>query len=358
MDFVAVLMIPLTTKEEQCTPFRERSPGRTFSWHIWYHKQAMSSSQIRQKIQEVLQELQDCTVCPRECHADRSSARLGYCQTGTGFSIGSICAHMGEEPILSGRNGICNVFFTRCNMQCIFCQNYQISRNHGPIREHTLGLDEVIEQIELILDSGVTAVGFVSPSHCIPQMKVIIAALAERKKSPTYVMNTNAYDKVETLVSLRGIIDVYLPDLKYMDKDLAVSYSDAPDYPEIATTAIKEMYRQCGAHVELDCNGLIRSGLIIRHLVLPGHVENSKRCLQFIAQELSPTVYVSLMSQYHPTPSVVSHPNLGRTLYQSEYAAVLSEMERLGFKRGFTQALESPGSYLPNFVRLHPFENP
>ena len=318
----------------------------------------MSSSQINRKIQEVLQELQDCTVCPRECHADRSSNRLGYCQTGTGFSIGSICAHAGEEPILSGRNGICNVFFARCNMQCVFCQNYQISRNRGPIRERTLGLDEVIEQIELILDSGVTAVGFVSPSHCIPQMKVIIAALEERKKSPTFVMNTNAYDKAETLVSLRGIIDVYLPDLKYMEKDLAVSYSDTPDYPEIATIAIKEMYRQCGADVELDCNGLIRSGLVIRHLVLPGHVENSKRCLQFIARELSPTVYVSLMSQYYPTPLVASHSNLGRTLYQSEYEAVLSEMERLGFERGFTQALESPANYLPDFVRPHPFENP
>ena len=309
-------------------------------------------------MQEVLQELQDCTVCPRECHADRSSNRLGYCQTGTGFSIGSICAHTGEEPILSGRNGICNVFFARCNMQCVFCQNYQISRNHGPIRERALGLDEVIEQIELILDSGVTAVGFVSPSHCIPQMKAIIAALEERKEPPTYVMNTNAYDKVETLASLRGIIDVYLPDLKYMEKDLAASYSNTPDYPEIATIAIKEMYRQYGADVELDCNGLIRSGLVIRHLVLPGHVENSKRCLQFIAQELSPTVYVSLMSQYHPTPLVASHPNLGRTLYQGEYAAVLSEMERLGFKRGFTQALESPGNYLPNFVQPHPFEDP
>ncbi len=318
----------------------------------------MSRSQINGKMQEVLRELQDCTVCPRECHADRSSNRLGYCQTGTGFSIGSICAHTGEEPILSGRNGICNVFFARCNMQCVFCQNYQISRNRGPIRESTLGLDEIIEQIELILDSGVTAVGFVSPSHCIPQMKVIIAALEERKKSPTFVMNTNAYDKAETLVSLRGIIDVYLPDLKYMEKDLAVSYSDTPDYPEIATIAIKEMYRQCGADVELDCNGLIRSGLVIRHLVLPGHVENSKRCLHFIARELSPTVYVSLMSQYHPTPLVASHSNLGRALYQSEYEAVLSEMERLGFERGFTQALESPGNYLPNFVRPHPFENP
>jgi len=243
-------------------------------------------------------------------------------------------------------------------MQCVFCQNYQISRNYGPIRERTLELDEVIKQIELILDSGVTTVGFVSPSHCIPQMKAIIAVLEERKRPLTFVMNTNAYDKVETLISLQGMIDVYLPDLKYMEKDLAVSYSDTPDYPETATTAVKEMYRQCGGDVELDCNGLIRSGLIIRHLVLPGHVENSKRCLQFIARELSPSVYLSLMSQYHPTPSVASHSNLGRALYQSEYAAVLSEMERLGFERGFTQALESPESYLPNFVRPHPFENP
>lgn len=243
-------------------------------------------------------------------------------------------------------------------MQCRFCQNYQISRNRGPIHEQHLTLDEVVDQIEQILDCGATAVGFVSPSHFVPQMMAIIDSLKLRGRKATFVMNTNAYDKVETLASLEGAIDVYLPDLKYMDERLALEYSDAPNYPQVATRALTEMFRQKGAKIELDENGLIRCGLIIRHLVLPGQVENSLECLRFIAEELSPDVHLSLMAQYKPIPAVFSHPTLGRTLRQEEYEEVLCEMDRLGFNRGFIQSLESPLVYLPNFLRPHPFEVP
>lgn len=305
----------------------------------------------------LFERLHDCTLCPRECHADRRTGKLGYCQSGMGYSISTICLHRGEEPILSGKNGICNVFFTRCNMRCRFCQNYQISRNRGPIHEQQLTLEEVVDQIEQILDCGATAVGFVSPSHFIPQMRAIIASLKLRGRKATFIMNTNAYDKVETLASLEGAIDVYLPDLKYMDEGLALEYSDAPNYPQVATRALTEMFRQKAAEIELDENGLIRCGLIIRHLVLPGQVKNSLRCLRFIATELSPNVHISLMAQYHPIPAVSSHPTLGRTLDQEEYEEVLCEMDRLGFNRGFIQSLESPGTYLPDFSQSHPFKN-
>ncbi|MCK4394368.1 radical SAM protein [Candidatus Bipolaricaulota bacterium] len=304
----------------------------------------------------LFKKLHDCTLCPRVCHADRSTSELGYCQSGVGYSIGSICLHHGEEPILSGKNGICNVFFTRCNMQCRFCQNYQISRNNGPIHEQRLTLAGVVDQIERILDRGATSVGFVSPSHFIPQMMAIIASLEQRGRKATFVMNTNAYDKVETLAMLGGAIDVYLPDLKYMDERLALEYSDAPNYPQVATRALTEMFRQKGAKIELDENDTIRCGLIIRHLVLPGQVKNSIQCLRFIAEELSPNVHLSLMAQYHPIPAVSSHPTLSRTLRQEEYEEVLCEMDRLGFNRGFIQSLESPLVYLPDFSHPHPFE--
>jgi putative pyruvate formate lyase activating enzyme len=302
-----------------------------------------------------LDELRECTLCPRECHADRMTNRLGYCQTGTGFRIGAICLHRGEEPIISGKQGICNVFFTRCNMQCLYCQNFQISRNRGPIHEEDLSLEKVVERIETLLDQGASAVGFVSPSHVIPQMKAIITALRQGGKTPVFVMNTNGYDKVETLASLEGFIDVYLPDLKYMDERLAAQFSDTPNYPHVAGAALKEMFRQKGETVTLDERGVIRSGLVIRHLVLPGFTENSKSCLQFIARELSPHVYLSVMAQYTPTEAVTSHRSLKRPLHSDEYEEVLDEMDRLGFHFGFTQELGSQKIYRPNFFRPDPF---
>ncbi len=299
---------------------------------------------------------ESCTLCPRACGADRAGGQLGYCRTGTGFSVGSICLHRGEEPPVSGPHGIANVFFTRCNMQCIYCQNHQISRNQGHIIEHALTLEQAVRCIEAALGRGARAVGFVSPSHCIPQMKAIIGALRDRQPRPVFVMNTNAYDRVEAIASLDGLIDAYLPDLKYMDADLAGRYSDAPDYPEAATQAIGEMFRQKGSRLVLDDAGSIESGLIIRHLVLPGQVENSKRCLRWIADSLTTDVHLSLMVQYRPTPAVAGHPELGRRVRPDEYEQVLDEFHRLGFYRGWTQDLASPDTYNPDFAQTHPFE--
>jgi len=304
---------------------------------------------------DILGELRDCAICPRLCHADRLSGRLGYCQSGAGFSVGAICAHHGEEPALSGSRGICNVFFTRCNLQCIFCQNIQISRTRGPIHEQVLSLDAVVERIAPLLDGGISMLGFVSPSHCIPQMRAIVARLKMNGFSPTVVMNTNAYDRRETLRSLEGLVDVFLPDLKYMDPALAASYSDAADYPDAAIKALKEMYRQKGRAVLVDSEGLMRSGLIVRHLVLPGHVDNSLRCLRAIARELSPEVHLSLLAQYHPIGPVHSHPQLGCSLRPEEYEQVLAEMDGLGFENGWTQELDSQSRYLPDFATDEPF---
>ena len=301
-------------------------------------------------------QLRDCTICPRVCHADRTIKNTGFCGSGIGFHIGSICVHKGEEPVLSGMRGMCNVFFTRCNMHCIYCQNAQISRNRGPILGREMSLSEVVTQIEQILEeTGISIVGFVSPSHVIPQMRAIIEAMCADGLHPTFVMNTNAYDRVQTITSLADMIDVYLPDLKYMDHDLAARYSATPDYPEAATAAIAEMYHQKGAQIELDDEGLITSGLIVRHLVLPEAVENSKQCLRFIAERLSPEIHLSVMSQYHPTEAVRDHPQLGRPLREEEYEEVLDEMDLLGLENGWIQEMESSVDYVPDFSSPDPF---
>ncbi|HUV30478.1 MAG TPA: radical SAM protein [Acidobacteriota bacterium] len=321
-----------------------------------------SSEEYRQFNRELeeflspLRELSDCTGCPRHCHADRTRDRLGYCGTGAGLAVGAICTHRGEEPVISGKHGICNVFFTGCNMRCTFCQNYQVSR--PPVaRDGGMDLYDVTSRIESILAGGATAVGFVSPSHVIPQVRIIAGALKARGLRPTFVFNSNAYDRVQTIASLGDVISVWLPDLKYMDDELAVSLSDAPDYPEVATAAIREMYQQTGPEIELDDDGIIRSGLIIRHLVVPGQVENSRAVLRWIAGELSPSVHVSLMSQYCPTPEVADDAVLGRTLHAEEYEAVMEEFDRLGFYRGWRQDPDSSAGYLPDFNRPHPFED-
>lgn len=300
--------------------------------------------------------LADCCLCPRNCHANRKLGAHGYCKTDSGYHIGSICVHRGEEPVISGPHGICNIFFSRCNLQCIYCQNFQISTLKSDVQETVYSLAEVVRIIEFYLDQGCTHVGFVSPSHVVHQMKDIIHALNHRVIRPVYVYNSNAYDKVEVLRTLEGLIDVYLPDLKYMEPDLAANYSGAGNYPEVATAALKEMYRQKGSTLLLHEDKTAQSGLIVRHLVLPGHVGNSKAALKFIAEELSPLVHVSLMSQYYPTPAVRSHPELGRCITFEEYQQVVEEMEKLGLFRGWVQEHESQATYRPDFQQEHPFE--
>jgi len=257
---------------------------------------------------------------------------------------------------LTGKSGICNIFFSRCNLQCQYCQNYQISRNRETVISRKLTLEQTIRQIENIMEPGVKCVGFVSPSHVLPQMEMLMQGLKERGRNPVFVMNTNAYDKVERIASLEDRVQVYLPDLKYLDERLAARLSDAPDYPEVASRALQEMFRQKGPELKLDKEGVIESGLIIRHLVLPGQVENSKRVLRFIAEELSPGVYISLMSQYSPIPAVARDPDLGRHLSPEEYGEVVEEMERLGLEHGWIQETAGPGKYKPDFARRCPFE--
>lgn len=301
-------------------------------------------------------ELSDCVACPHHCHANRLTGSLGFCKTDAWCNISSICIHRGEEPPISGTKGICNIFFSRCNLQCVYCQNHQISTLIGPAPGNKMSLQEVVADVLKCLDAGCLNVGFVSPSHQVVQMKAIIHAVRQEGRNPVFVYNTNGYDTVDTLRSLEGLMDVYLPDMKYMNDAVAKQWSGAADYPEVATAALREMFRQKGTAVQFGDNGIAEAGLIIRHLLLPGQVQNSLDVLRFIAHELSPRVYVSLMSQYYPTDNVRNDALLGRRPTYEEYTRVVSEMESLGMTRGWIQEMASHASYRPDFEKDHPFE--
>ncbi|HSN49993.1 MAG TPA: hypothetical protein VLR52_02095, partial [Bacteroidales bacterium] len=209
----------------------------------------------------------------------------------------------------------------------------------------------LLDQIEEILSTGINTLGFVTPSHVVPQVKAIIRGLHSRGVKPVTVYNTSSYDKAETLQSLSGMIDVYLPDFKYVTASLSGDYSEAFDYPDVAVKALREMYYQKGSVLRIDDNGSAEYGMIIRHLVLPGHIQESIRVLEVIADKLSPGVHLSLMSQYHPSPRVRNHPVLNRQLSREEYEKVVNALHRLGFRNGWVQEIESNMNYLPDFSK-------
>jgi putative pyruvate formate lyase activating enzyme len=300
--------------------------------------------------------LVQCTICPRECRVNRINGEKGYCDMDTSLNISSVCIHKGEEPCISGAKGICNIFFTGCNLYCLFCQNHEISRPGSLNRIGEMELPEVLDRVAEILTKGITSVGFVSPSHVVPQVKAIVKGLNSRGLKPITVYNTNSYDKVETIQSLSDIIDVYLPDYKYVTPEVALQFSDASDYPAVALKTLKEMYYQKGSTLRVNEYGIAENGMLIRHLVLPGHVEESKKVLRSVAEELSPGVHLSLMSQYHPTCQAEGHPELSRSLYREEYESVAEEMEALGFRNGWIQDMDSNGNYKPDFRKENPFE--
>jgi putative pyruvate formate lyase activating enzyme len=299
--------------------------------------------------------LANCTLCPRECRVNRFAGPTGFCRTDAGLNVASVCLHTGEEPSISGTAGIVNVFFSGCNMRCIYCQNHEISNPDASERGRLLSGNEITETICSLLSDDVNMVGFVSPSHMVPQMRAIIRAINRKGKRPVIVYNTNGYDKPEIIDSLEGIVDVFLPDLKYITPSVASEYSSAPLYPGIAIASLKRMYYMKGSTLLTDTNGLAVNGLLIRHLVIPGQAEESKKVLRAIAEELSTGVHISLMSQYYPVKYVKEHIFLGRSLYNHEYKEVVDEMEKLGFRNGYIQDIKSHRNYVPDFSKEDPF---
>ena len=301
--------------------------------------------------------LASCDICPRQCRVNRLQGELGFCHSGYLPIVSSVCAHRGEEPALSGSNGSGTIFFGNCNMRCAYCQNYQISQNWRKQKSHETDCRSLAaNMIHLQNDPKCHNINFVSPSHFVPQMVRAIAEAVPMGLRIPIVYNTGGYDSIDTLKELDGVVSIYLPDIRYADDKTAKRYSQAPDYVKYNRAAIKEMYRQVGDLI-VDKSGLAQRGLIVRHLILPNRLAGSEESLAWLAQEISPSVTVSIMSQYSPRHKAPHIPLLSRRISLAEYEAVLRLLSRLGLENGWTQELGSSDNYLPDFERQgHPFD--
>jgi putative pyruvate formate lyase activating enzyme len=276
--------------------------------------------------------------------------------------VSAFTPHFGEEPCLSGTRGAGNIFFGNCNLRCVYCQNHQISQDYAVQKENEISVERLAEIALDLQERGCHNIGFVSPTHYAPQMaKAILLAARGGLRLPV-VYNTNAYDSVEVLRLLEGIVDVYLPDLKYADSASGWLYSKVPDYAERAREALVEMYRQKGASLAIDETGLLRSGLLVRILVLPNGVAGVAESLSWIAETLSPRVAISLMAQYYPIHRAASderYAKLARSITAGEWEEALSALEANGLDRGFQQELETANRYYrPDFRdRGQPFRD-
>ena len=242
--------------------------------------------------------------------------------------------HHGEEPPVSGERGSGTIFFSHCNMACCYCQNFEFSQLSGPGREVS---DRELAGIMLELQGlGCHNINFVTPTHVVPQILAALAIAAEKGLHIPLVYNTGGYELPETIKLLDGIIDIYLPDMRYADSDMAIKYSQAPDYPKYNCASLKEMHRQAGV-ASINSEGLIERGVIIRHLVLPGNIPGTEKIMRFIARELSPETYISLMSQYHPYYKAEGLKEIDRNISAQEYAAAQKTMHAHGLHNGWTQ---------------------
>lgn len=297
----------------------------------------------------MIKELDKCTICPHKCGINRNEGQLGRCKASEKIKIALYSTHNFEEPCISGENGSGTVFFSNCNLNCVYCQNYEISQQ-GKGKEITI---EELAKIFLEQQSkNVENINLVTPTSYTFQIIEAIKIARENGLKIPIVYNTNGYETVETIRKLDGYVDIYLPDLKYAENEKAYKYSKIENYFEIATNAIKEMVRQAGKP-EFDENGIMKKGVMIRHLVLPENVENSKKVLKWINDNLKDYVYISVMAQYFPTYKAKNdekYKELNRKLTENEWKQIEDYIDFLGFENGFVQELgEHEEEYVPKW---------
>lgn len=284
-----------------------------------------------------------CNACPRKCHVERNIGEFsrGFCKMPYNAVLARASLHLWEEPVISGERGSGAIFFSGCNLRCVFCQNYEISHeNFGK----QVSKSEFIDIVKRLENQGAHTINLVNPTHFVPFIKEVFS---EYKPSVPVVYNTGGYDDVESIRSLHGLIDVYLPDLKYFDSDVSKKYSNAENYFEKASKAVLEMQRQVGKSVIKD--GIMQKGMIIRHLVLPKNTDQSIKILRWIKDNLPIDTYISLMSQYVPYVKT-EYKELNRRIVTAEYQKVIDEFERLGFENGFMQERSSAQTdFIPKF---------
>lgn len=291
----------------------------------------LTPADLKKRAEQLLELQKECRICPHEGLAKRQNGEQGDCHSTDEVIVSSISPHFGEEAPLVGTNGSGTIFFTNCNLSCEFCQNYDISH---------LGAGSVITTEQLadamikLQNRGCHNINFVTPTHFTPQIAEALIIAAEKGLEIPLVYNCGGYESVETLTLLDGIIDIYMPDIKYSDDTMAEKYSNAHAYWEVVTAAAKEMYRQVG-DLKINKRGIAQRGLLIRHLVLPNNIAGSKKVLEFIANDISQNSYLNIMDQYHPAYRANQYPELNRRINSDEYHQVLSYAENLGLHRGF-----------------------
>ncbi|MDQ3323462.1 MAG: radical SAM protein [Acidobacteriota bacterium] len=317
-------------------------------------KTLWQSGELKTRVERLERLLERCTICPKDCGNNRLTDEIAACYSGRLPIVSSYTAHFGEEPALSGTSGAGNIFFGNCNLRCVYCQNFQISQTWKTQKKNEITCERLAEMMLELQAKGCHNIGFVSPTHFAPQMARAILIAAENGLNLPIVYNTNAYDSVEVLKLLDGIVDVYLPDLKYADNDAGFEFSKIRDYTTFARKAIKEMFRQTGDALIFDADGLLKSGLVIRLLVLPNDLAGIEENLRWIRDELSPKVAVSLMAQYYATNKAASDERyilLSRRTSEREWFKAVSLLEDLGFEEGFMQEYESASLYYrPDFT--------
>lgn len=310
-----------------------------------------SSHEILEVSSRLKRILESCRLCPRECGVDRIKGEMGFCGTGVLPTVSSIVRHFGEEPPLVGDRGAGTIFFTNCNLRCVFCQNNQISR--GLIGEEISVTDLASEMLRL-QDEGALNIEPVSPTHQVHAFIEALGLAMSKGLDLPVVYNCGGYESLEAIKLIEGIVDIYLPDLKYADNNAALKYSDCPDYVGHARAAILEMYSQVG-DLELDRDGNAVRGLMIRHLVLPNDASGTVDTLQWLKANLSTDVTISLMAQYSPMFQARHFDKLNRRISRDEYESVVDKCWELGFENVFIQDFQSQDLGIPDFTEDEPF---
>ena len=293
------------------------------------YMKTFEEDQLKEKIAKAYDILRACDLCPRRCGVDRHAGETGICKTGKIAMVSSYNPHFGEEAPLVGSRGSGTIFFTHCNLMCLFCQNYDISHEgYG----QKLSDEQISAMMLALQEQGCHNINFVTPSHVVPQILSALELAVQNGLNVPLVYNSGGYDRVETLHLLEGVFDIYMPDFKFWDPEIAASACDAPDYPEVARKALLEMHRQVGDLV-IDDQGLAQRGLLIRHLVLPEGMAGTREIMRFIATKISPNSYVNVMSQYRPCGRAAEVNGLASHLPAREYRQALEFAKLEGITR-------------------------
>lgn len=290
--------------------------------------------------------MKDCCICPRNCHVNRSSGKTGYCRRTAEPVVARAELHYYEEPCISGNSGSGAVFFGGCNLSCVYCQNKTISQGNAG---KTISVNRLADIYLELQNKGALNINLVTPSHYAPQIAESLRIATSKGLDLPVIWNSSGYENPKTLKELQEFVDIYLVDFKYMNKHLAAKYSKAEDYPDVVKKALAEMFKQ-QPEVFFDNNGIMRRGCLVRHLLLPDCVDDSKSVLKYLFNEYKQHIYFSIMGQYTPCTDLTDYPEINRRVYQSEYDELIDYAIDLGIENAFIQSLESADEfYIPDF---------